>query len=194
MFRPIDRVLNAIGDYRGRGPRYRARCPVHQGNSSNSLSVCEVDNGTVLITCFGGCDRAAIVQALGLAWGDLFAEDHRPRQPQRLRRQSRQARPDRELLQQAQLALVRDHVLGLLMGPVPPGLDLHDFGPRYAPIIEALWDAFAENGHRRARDWWAAQLARLRLRAPQLVAAVMAECPRVGMRAVPAQEVTVWRH
>jgi hypothetical protein len=77
---------------------------------------------------------------------------------------------------------------------VPPGLDFHHFGPRYAPIVEALWDAFAERGHRGVRDWWAAQLPRLRVRAPQLVAAVIAECPGMGVRAVPAQELTVWRH
>jgi hypothetical protein len=79
------------------------------------------------------------------------------------------------------------------MGPVPPGLELHAFGPRYAPLIEELWDAFAQGGHRGTRAWWAARLPRLRLRAPQLVVAVMAECPRMGIRAVPAQEVTVWR-
>jgi hypothetical protein len=194
MSRPIDRVLTAIGDYTGRGPRYRAKCPVHQGTSANSLSLCEADNGIVLITCFGGCDRAAIIQALGLAWGDLFPEDYQPRQSPRPPREPGRAHPARALLQHAQRALVRDHVLSLLIGPVPSALDLHYFGPRYVPIIEALWDAFAVGGHRGARDWWAAQLPRLRWRAPQVVAAVMAECPRFGIRAVPAQEVTVWRH
>lgn len=48
-----------------------ACCPAH-GDKSPSLTVREVDDGRLLIHCFGGCGAAEVVASMGLALGDLF--------------------------------------------------------------------------------------------------------------------------
>ena len=60
-------------DVHGRGP-WRTRCPVHAGESNNSLSIAERD-GRVLIHCFSGCETGAVLDAVGLRWPDLFDGD-----------------------------------------------------------------------------------------------------------------------
>ncbi len=54
------------------GPgRYMARCPAH-GDRSPSLSVREGKDGRILLHCFAGCEKAAVLHAIGLTWRDLF--------------------------------------------------------------------------------------------------------------------------
>lgn len=80
---PIDRVLAAlerlapvIGEVTERGRGWRARCPSHIGDSTNSLSVTEAEDGTALLHCFQGCDTAKdVVPALALRMADLFPND-----------------------------------------------------------------------------------------------------------------------
>lgn len=48
-----------------------ARCPCHEDKSA-SLSICEGDNGRVLINCFAGCAAIDVVHALGMTLADLF--------------------------------------------------------------------------------------------------------------------------
>jgi hypothetical protein len=69
---PITRVLMAIDQYTGEGPHYRTKCPVHGGHRRDSLSITERDDGSVQLHPFCGCEKSAILQALGLAWPDLF--------------------------------------------------------------------------------------------------------------------------
>lgn len=63
------------------GPdRWLSRCPAHEDRSP-SLSIREGDGGAILVHCFGGCEPAAIVEALGLRLADLFPDrggHHRP--------------------------------------------------------------------------------------------------------------------
>lgn len=54
--------------------RWVAKCPAHD-DSTPSLSVRELDDGRVLLKCFGGCSAAAVVDAVGLQLKDLFAPD-----------------------------------------------------------------------------------------------------------------------
>ena len=68
----LDRVLASLPDARRVGHRHCAKCPVHQGAHKDSLSVCEVEDGKVLLKCFGGCETADVLHALRLEWQDLF--------------------------------------------------------------------------------------------------------------------------
>jgi hypothetical protein len=49
VVRGIDKVLENLDDYTNRGDEYRTRCPSHQGESDDSLSIKEDDDGTVLL-------------------------------------------------------------------------------------------------------------------------------------------------
>lgn len=68
----LARVLAALGDrVRGMtGHDHTARCPAHEDQRA-SLTVADGRSGVVL-RCHAGCAPRAIVDALGLAWGDLF--------------------------------------------------------------------------------------------------------------------------
>lgn len=56
----------------GRGS-YVACCPAH-ADKAPSLSLRELDDGRVLMHCFGGCSVHEVVAALGLTLSDLFPE------------------------------------------------------------------------------------------------------------------------
>ena len=64
--------------------RWLARCPAHD-DSNPSLSIREIDDGTLLINDFGGCATSDVLAAVGLDLHALFpkrAHDHRS-QPER---------------------------------------------------------------------------------------------------------------
>src|SRR5215211_3926099 len=56
---------------------WRARCPHHKGDSDTSLSIDPSDNRVVL-KCFGGCNQADVVHAMGLTMADLFVQSWTP--------------------------------------------------------------------------------------------------------------------
>ena len=63
------------------GGGYVGCCPAHD-DSSPSLSLCEGDEGKLLINCFTGCSAENICGSLGIAIADLFPEripGHAPR-------------------------------------------------------------------------------------------------------------------
>ncbi|MDR1855221.1 MAG: hypothetical protein LBR05_10015 [Azoarcus sp.] len=73
----IDHIVSRLERVRRTGPdSWVACCPAHEDRHP-SLSVCVRDD-RILIHCFAGCDTADILHALGLDFGDLFAD--RPRQ------------------------------------------------------------------------------------------------------------------
>jgi 5S rRNA maturation endonuclease (ribonuclease M5) len=55
------------------GSGYVGCCPAHD-DSSPSLSLCEGDEGKLLINCFTGCSAENICGSLGIAIADLFPE------------------------------------------------------------------------------------------------------------------------
>ena len=77
--RPIDKFLEAAGDYSERGEEYRTKCPNHLGGSDDSLAIRELENGKVLLRCHAGCENEDIVRVLGLEMGDLFSENGQAR-------------------------------------------------------------------------------------------------------------------
>jgi putative DNA primase/helicase len=54
-------VAAALGDARREGRVWRCRCPLHGGRS---LVVRDGDGGRLLVTCWGGCDRLAVIAEL----------------------------------------------------------------------------------------------------------------------------------
>lgn len=70
------------------GSGFTVCCPVpDHDDQSPSLSIGLGDNGAVLLHCFGGCEVAEVLDALGLTFRDLFPTS-RPR--------SWKPRPNRE--------------------------------------------------------------------------------------------------
>lgn len=74
---PVEKVLDRLEDYKTRRNEFRARCPAHNGNSKDSLSIKEGDDGRALLTCHADCGLRDIVNALGLDMVDLFAHNGR---------------------------------------------------------------------------------------------------------------------
>ena len=92
MIRATTEVLNRLkGVKRGVSPTdWVSLCPSHQ-DKHRSLSISE-KAGTLLLHCFSGCDGDAIVQALGLTWGDILNADN-PRKPPPLARHREEPPP-----------------------------------------------------------------------------------------------------
>lgn len=58
--------------------RWRAMCPCHESRSrSQTMSVRETADGTVLIKCFAGCSALDVIKKVGMRPGDLFPKEYR---------------------------------------------------------------------------------------------------------------------
>jgi putative DNA primase/helicase len=78
---PVEKVLDRLKDYTVRKDEYRARCPAHNGNSNDSLSIKEGDDGRALLICHAHCEIEDILEALDLGMIDLFVKDNAHRSP-----------------------------------------------------------------------------------------------------------------
>jgi putative DNA primase/helicase len=78
---PLEKVLDRLEDYKVRKDEYRARCPVHDGHSDDSLSIKEGDDGRALLTCHALCETKDILEALDLSMTDLFVQGNAHRSP-----------------------------------------------------------------------------------------------------------------
>jgi hypothetical protein len=68
-------LLNRLQNVKGTGDQqWKACCPVHESKSRNSLSIRQVEDGRVLIHCFGGCEPLEILKVCGLEMVDLMPE------------------------------------------------------------------------------------------------------------------------
>jgi CHC2 zinc finger len=82
MTRPIELILSRlekVSSNKG-GSRYKALCPAH-ADRSPSLSICEGDDGRVLLHCFSGCSVVAIVSSVNLTMAELFCVDTGSKRP-----------------------------------------------------------------------------------------------------------------
>ena len=68
----LDHIRSRLDGVRGNGSSFMAKCPSHS-DKSPSLSVKDCGDRIVL-HCFAGCDTRDVLEAIGLSWGDLFAE------------------------------------------------------------------------------------------------------------------------
>jgi hypothetical protein len=71
--RPIDTLLVRLEDVQSSGKGYRTQCPAC-GGTSRKLSVCEGDNGAVMMTCFSCHDTPGVLAAIGLTLADLYPQ------------------------------------------------------------------------------------------------------------------------
>ena len=71
----LDMLLNRLEHVSPVGKSYRARCPVHQGKTRDSLKITPCDDGRILIHCFSQeCPPLEILKVCGLELTDLFPE------------------------------------------------------------------------------------------------------------------------
>jgi len=69
---PADTLLALLHRLKRTGPhRWHACCPAHDDRSP-SLNLRELEDGRLLLHCFGGCSVQEVVSALGLQMTDLF--------------------------------------------------------------------------------------------------------------------------
>lgn len=79
--RKLEKVIQALktAGYspNQRGQQWNCRCPAHD-DKKPSLSICEGNDGHVLICCHAGCETKAIVEAIGLRMADLMPPNDKP--------------------------------------------------------------------------------------------------------------------
>lgn len=93
------------------GPgRWIACCPAHE-DSTPSMNVKEMPDGKVLAICRAGCHTQAILDAMGLPWSVLFAED----KPHLYHREAKKAFPAADVLEALNLEL---WVIAILVGDI----------------------------------------------------------------------------
>jgi hypothetical protein len=70
----LDKILDRLegAGLKKSGPdRYMARCGAHL-DKTPSLSIRGMEDGRVLLHCFGGCETGDVLAAMGLSFADLF--------------------------------------------------------------------------------------------------------------------------
>lgn len=79
--KPIDKLLPLLSKLKKRGhDRWIACCPAHD-DKSPSLTIRELENNSLLIHCFSGCDVGMVLDAIGLSISDLFVNDSKQNKP-----------------------------------------------------------------------------------------------------------------
>ena len=72
MTSPAQKILHHLDGVKETGAgKWQARCPAHD-DKSPSLSIKEINDGTLLLKCWAGCSAGDIVGAVGLELSDLF--------------------------------------------------------------------------------------------------------------------------
>jgi len=79
----VDKLLQRLKKVTGRNGHWTACCPAHEDRSP-SLAIRVVEDGRILLKCFGGCSVQEIVGSIGMNLSDLFPPDdklfhHKPR-------------------------------------------------------------------------------------------------------------------
>lgn len=69
----IEELLTRLDKVTGKAPQWRSRCPAH-GSRSNSLSIKQTSDGTILIHCFAGCGGSEVMDAIGMTLADLYPD------------------------------------------------------------------------------------------------------------------------
>ena len=69
----LERLLNSLGKVKGRNGSWTAACPAH-ADKSPSLAVRQVEDGRILLHCFGGCSVHDVLGAVGMEMADLFPD------------------------------------------------------------------------------------------------------------------------
>jgi hypothetical protein len=68
----VDAILGRLSRVKASGrDKWLACCPAHE-DATPSLAIRALDDGRVLVHCFGGCSALDVVESLGLDMRDLF--------------------------------------------------------------------------------------------------------------------------
>jgi hypothetical protein len=70
----VDELVIRLGGVKQTARGYITLCAAH-ADRSPSLSVCEAEDGRVLLHCFAGCSVEAICEAIGCRLADLFPNE-----------------------------------------------------------------------------------------------------------------------
>ena len=70
----LERLLNSLTKVKGRKGSWTAACPAHEDRSP-SLAVRQVEDGRILLHCFGGCSVHDVLGAVGMDMSDLFPDN-----------------------------------------------------------------------------------------------------------------------
>jgi hypothetical protein len=68
LLQRLDKVKRTGSD------KWVACCPAHDSKSGASLAIREVDDGRILLHCFGGCGAGEVLGALGMEFADLYPQ------------------------------------------------------------------------------------------------------------------------
>jgi 5S rRNA maturation endonuclease (ribonuclease M5) len=71
MNEAVERVLALLPDHRQHGNYWKAKCPAHP-DKQPSLAIKETPGGGCFVKCHAGCDKDAVLAALGLTLPDLM--------------------------------------------------------------------------------------------------------------------------
>jgi hypothetical protein len=166
---PLDTILGKLGRYRRVGTGYRAKCPGHEGQSADSLSLTEGEDGAALLYCFGGCDYRRVLHALGLDAPDLFPDADIRRHGTRPKSgRHQQPKPPKTDEDQLILAFAAQHISSLLVGQPPPALPDESMGC-YLGLVELLGEVAQQGGHEAVRAQWVNLQPELAASAPRLL-------------------------
>lgn len=70
----IENLLSRLAKVKQTGrDKWAACCPAHE-DKTPSLVIRALDDGRILLHCFGGCGALDVVEALGLSMSELFPE------------------------------------------------------------------------------------------------------------------------
>ena len=73
------------------GNGWRAKCPSCDSRRRDNVSIAELD-GRVLVHCFAGCEKDAVLAAVGLTWKDLAPPRAWPLSPEDARKERQRIR------------------------------------------------------------------------------------------------------
>jgi hypothetical protein len=69
----LDKVLGRLHRVKRAKPGcWSSACPCCNSRRGRPVSICETDDGRVLLYAFCGCDTKAVLDAIGLTFADLF--------------------------------------------------------------------------------------------------------------------------
>ena len=66
-------VLSKLSKVRGRKDAWTACCPAHE-DKSPSLAIKQLEDGCILLHCFGGCSVHDVLGSIGMDMADLFPD------------------------------------------------------------------------------------------------------------------------
>ena len=71
----LSTILGRFGEVVEEGDGYVATCPAHADSHASLRVAISSDTGSILIKCRAGCETRAVLDAVGLSFGDLFTPD-----------------------------------------------------------------------------------------------------------------------